>query len=95
MRFRASGVSRDWIDVRFSEFVSDPLKAVEGIYEAAGIELSGEARAGMAMWVRENPRKDLQRARPADLAPYGIDPDEARSAFAEYCDTFDVAFDGI
>ncbi len=95
MRFRASGVSRDWIDVRFPEFVSDPLKAVEGIYEAAGIELSREARAGMARWVRENPRKDLQRARPADLAPYGIDPDEARSAFAEYCDTFDVAFDGI
>lgn len=95
MRFRASGVSRDWIDVRFPEFVADPLKAVEGIYERAGLELSAEARAGMAEWVRAHPRKDLQRARPADLAPYGIDPDRARSAFAGYCDAFDVACDGI
>ena len=29
LRFRSSEVSRPWIDVRFSEFVADPLSAVE------------------------------------------------------------------
>ncbi len=95
MRFRASGVSRPWIDVRFPEFVADPLETVVRIYEEAGLDLSREARDGMAQWVKENPRTDLQRARPADLAPYGIDPERARAVFADYCDAFGVAIDGI
>ena len=95
LRFRSKGVSRDWIDIRFPEFVADPLKAVEQVYETAGLDLSPEAREGMARWVREHPRKDLQQARPADLEPYGIDPEKARAVFADYCEAFDVGFDGI
>ena len=49
----------------------------------------------MAAWVEEHPRDDLAHARPADLAPYGIDPDEARERFARYVETFDIEFDGI
>ena len=95
LRFRAKGSSRSWIDVRFSEFVMNPLAEIERVYDAAGITLSPDAREGMAEWVREHPRDDLARARPADLAPYGIDPAEARERFASYVDTFDVEFDGI
>ena len=83
------------IDVRFSEFVADPLRAVESIYESAGIALAPAARAEMARWVKEHPREDLRRARDPDLGPYGIDSADARSSFAEYCETFDVPFDGI
>ncbi len=95
LRFRSSGVSRPWIDVRFSEFVADPLRVVESIYESAGITLVPTAREDMAQWVKEHPREDLRRARAADLGPYGIEPADARAAFAEYCETFDVPFDGI
>ncbi len=95
LRFRSSGVSRPWIDVIFSEFIADPLCAVEHIYESADIALTPAARDGMAQWVKAHPREDLRRARPADLGPYGIDPAVARAAFLEYCEAFDVPFDGI
>jgi hypothetical protein len=88
--FRSRGLSRPWIDVRFEEFVADPLREVERIYQAAGIELTAGAREGMARWVKENPRDD--RGRTADVAPFGIDPARARETFAEYCDVFDVPF---
>jgi hypothetical protein len=93
--FRARKVSRPWIDVRFSEFVANPLAEIERVYAAADIELSAEARAGMASWVQEHPRDDLAHARPADLAPYGIDRDDARERFARYVETFEIEFDGI
>jgi hypothetical protein len=93
--FRASGVSRPWIDVRFAEFVRNPLQQIERIYDEAGLELTAEAREGMARWVQENPREDLVQARPADLSPYGLNPARVRERFAEYCTAYDVEFDGI
>ena len=95
MAFRARGVSRPWIDVRFREFVEDPLSAVVKIYEEAGIGLATEAREAMARWVGENPREDLRLARPADLAPYGIEPVRARAVFSDYCQAFGVEIDGV
>ncbi len=95
LRFRAKGVSRPWIDLRFVDFVADPLAAVERIYDVAGLPLSGDAREAMTDWVKAHPRQDLRRAGPADLAPYGIDPEEARAAFAAYCEAFGVTCDGV
>ena len=93
--FRGKGVSRPWIDVRFREFVADPRGEIERVYDVAGLALSPEARERMARWVEEHPRNDLVRAHPADLAPYGIDPAEARERFAPYVETFGLDFDGI
>jgi hypothetical protein len=95
LRFRSKAVSRPWIDVRFSDFVADPLLAARRIYAAAGISASEEAWRGMAQWVQENPRQDLSSPQPADLSPYGIDPDEARARFAEYVDRFEIEPDGL
>lgn len=93
LRFRAKQVSRPWIDLRFSEFVANPLFEIERVYDAAGIALSGEAREGMARWVREHPRDDA--AREPDLSPYGIDLGDARARFSRYVESFDVDFDGV
>lgn len=79
LRFRLKGESRPWVDVRFSDFVSDPFRTTAGIYETAGVDASEEAKRGMAKWVKEHPRQDLSRPRAADLTPFGIDPDEARA----------------
>jgi hypothetical protein len=95
LRFRAGAEAGTWLDLRFPEFVADPAAAVEGVYQRLGFELTDEAAAGMADWVRTNPRTDLTRAKPADLSPYGIDPDEARERFAPYSRAFGVEFDGI
>ena len=95
LAFRAKGVSRSWIDVRFPDFVADPLQTVRHIYDAAGISASDKAWQGMAQWVTDNPRQDLMRAREADLGPYGIDPDVARARFASYVERFDIEYDGL
>ena len=95
LRFRAKGISRPWIDLRFGEFVADPTGEIERVYDAAGLALSAEARERMARWVEKHPRNDLVRALAADLAPYGIDPAEARERFAPYVETFGLHFDGI
>jgi hypothetical protein len=93
-RFRAKPGGRAWIDVRFAEFVADPVREIERIYAAAGLALAGAARARMERWVEGHPRDDRGAGAP-DLSPYGIRPAAARERFAEYCETFDVAFDGI
>ncbi len=95
LRFRAKGISRPWIDVRFSHFVRDPHATVASVYEAAGIALSDDAKQRMAQWVAEHPRNDLARARAADLAPYGIDPDMARERFSAYVGRFGIEYDGV
>ena len=95
MAFRAAGTSRPWIDIRFRDFVTDPLREIERIYDEAGFALPAAARDAMAQWVRDHPRTDLRRAKPADLAPYGLDPARVRAAFADYADAFAVEFDGI
>jgi hypothetical protein len=95
LRFREKSAFRPWIDIRFSDFVANPLGEVERIHAEAGMTLVPEARREVARWVEEHPRQDLVRARPADLTPYGIDPDAALAAFAEYVQRFDVAIDGV
>jgi hypothetical protein len=95
LRFRAKRASRPWIDVRFAEFVADPVREIERIYEAAGFALGAEARERMKRWVREHPRDDRAAGGVVDLSPYGIDSTSARKCFADYCETFDVALDGV
>jgi hypothetical protein len=54
-----------------------------------------EAERSMAGWIAAHPRRDLARATPADLAPWGIDPAAARERFAPYVERFGVEYDGI
>ncbi len=93
--FRARGLSRPWIDLRFRDFVADPLKAMRSVYEAAGIQAEDAVWRSMARWVEQNPRRDLTRPRKPDLEPYGIDPEEARARFATYIEAFEVPCDGL
>ena len=88
LRFREQGASRPWIDVRFDDFVADPLREVERIYEAAGIAMTLDVREEMTRWIREHPRDP----RPLDLelGPFGIDANRARAVFSEYLERFRI-----
>ena len=78
--YRLSVFLRSWIDIRFSEFVRDPLGEIEPIYRTAEIELSPKARAGMKQWVLAHPRNDLaERDRPT-WSPIGSTPMRPASA---------------
>lgn len=95
MRFRKEGAPAQWIDVRFADFVHDPLSAVSSIYNAADLALSDSTERAMQSWVDANPRSDQSRARPADLSPYGISDGAAKERFSAYIDHFDLEHDGI
>jgi hypothetical protein len=92
LRFRDEGASRPWIDVRFDDFVADPLREVERIYEAAGIAMTHDAREGMTRWIREHPRDP--RPPGLELGPFGIDANRARAVFSEYLERFRISSAG-
>lgn len=78
------------VDVFFHEFMADDLGTVERVYEAAGMELTAQARAEAAAYVEAHPRGregqvvyDLRR-------DFGATPDEVRAGFGAYLDRFPV-----
>lgn len=72
-----------FIDVWFKETISNPLHAVERIYESLGMTLTDGSRAQIAQHLKENKRED----RPSHhytLEEYGYDEDSIRQQFAGY-----------
>ena len=78
------------VDVRFHDFMADELGTIEGIYDAAGLEFTPEARAQVVAYQEGHPRgKDGQVV--YDLrADFGLDPEELRAPFRSYVDRFGV-----
>jgi hypothetical protein len=66
--------------------VANPVAQVERIYDELGIPLSGVAREAMHRWRKANPR-DSRRPDP-NLEPFGLDANELRRDFSDYCARF-------
>ena len=56
-------------NVRYQDFVGDPMGTIEGIYEAFGLEMTDEGRTAMQRYMDDNPRlrPPGARVRPRDL----------------------------
>jgi hypothetical protein len=89
LRFRARNVTRPWVDVNFEQFVENPVREVERIYDELRIPLSSVARDAMTVWMKQNPR-DARRPDP-DLEPFGLDTTRVREVFSDYCAQFGLA----
>jgi hypothetical protein len=73
-------------DVLFHELMADDLGVVARIYETAGLDMTGPARAQMAAYGAAHPR-DRDGQVVYDLrADFGVTPDEVRAAFGSYLD---------
>jgi hypothetical protein len=77
-------------DVLFDDFVADDMATVEQLYGAAGIELTGDARASIERYRTEHERgrygsidHDLHR-------DFGVEPAELRREFDFYLDRIPV-----
>jgi hypothetical protein len=81
------------IDVRFHEFMADEFGMVDRIYALAGQPMTPDARAAMRRFVAEHPR-GRHGAVEYDLAQFGLDRAERRSALRFYSDRFAVALEG-
>ncbi len=95
LQFREHTPACHWVDLRFSDFVQDPMAAITSIYRAADIELTTGTAKAMTSWVKANPRNDLSKIRPADLSPYGIDDKSATDRFSDYIRHFEISCDGV
>lgn len=77
------------IDVRFDEFMADDVATVRTIYELAGQPFTPDVDKVMAEFMADHPRGKWG-AVTYDLREFGLNPDERRGAFREYCDRFGV-----
>ena len=77
-------------DMYFPDFVTDQFAAVERIYDALGLPMTGEAATRMRAFIADNPKgkHGLHLYTPEE---YGIDPEAVRRDFRFYIEEFDLA----
>ena len=70
-------------DVRYTDFVRDPIGVVTGIYRRFGLTLTPDAEQAMRIWLADNPqgRFGAHRYTPQDCA---LSAGEVRERFAAY-----------
>lgn len=78
------------IDVRFHDYMADQQGTVERVYEVAQLELTHEARARIAGYLRANPRGKYGTIAYDLRGQFGIDPDALWERFGFYTKRFDI-----
>jgi hypothetical protein len=76
-------------DVRFEDFVSDPLTTARGIYNQFDIELTTEAETALVDQVENNP-KGKHGAHRYTLEQYGLTADKVKDRLGKYIDRFEL-----
>jgi hypothetical protein len=78
------------VHVQYRSLVADPVGTVVQIYDAFGLEFSGEARASIAAKVAQAPNGGygVNRYQPEE---FGIDPESERERASAYVERFGIA----
>ncbi len=87
MSVREKVQGRDFVDVKYSDLLTDPIGQGTRVLEAAGITVTDEVRAGMAEWIEANKRED-RAPHKYSLEDFGLDKAGIEREFAEYRKTF-------
>jgi hypothetical protein len=77
------------VDVRFRDFLSDPMAVVRTIYERLGIELTAEAEKAMRAFLAANP-KEKHGGHAYSFADTGLDAGLLRERTRDYQEFFDI-----
>ena len=78
------------LDVYFHEYMDDQPATLARVYEAAGIELTDQARAEHQAYIDSRPRGKDGRVVYDLRGDFDITPEEAREPFGFYFDRFPV-----
>lgn len=70
-------------DMAYKDIARDPVAAVRGIYDFAGIDWTPAAEAGMRQWLAANPA-DKHGRHSYTLADYGLTEERVREVYADY-----------
>jgi hypothetical protein len=76
-------------DVRYADFLADPIASVAAVYDHLGLSLGAEAESRMRAYLAAKP-KDRHGAHAWRLTDTGLDVDAARERFAAYRERFGV-----
>ena len=76
-------------DVRFADFVADPLRIIRSIYDRFGFELTDETEARMQQWVQDHPRHEHGRHE-FTAEQFGLTERGLRCQYRDYIEQFDL-----
>ena len=78
------------IDVFFHSYMADEWGTLQRVYDAAGIELTDQARAEIGAYLDAHPRGKEGRVVYDLRGDFGVTPEEVRTRFGPYLDRFPV-----
>ncbi|SFW77637.1 sulfotransferase family protein [Amycolatopsis australiensis] len=83
-RARAKYDPAQFCDVRYEDFVADPIGTVSAVYDHFGLSTSDDARAAMTALHAESRAGERKPAHRYRLADFGLTPEEVDERFAGY-----------
>jgi hypothetical protein len=83
------------IDVQFEDFMADPFRVINGIYEQLGKAFSAEAEARMRGFLASHPGDGGGGGSRYSFADTGLDPDRLRKRALGYQEFFGVASEEV
>jgi len=89
VRAKHSDKADQFIDIRFEDFIADPVASVGGAYERLDMPWSESIEQRMRTFLAEHPRGKHGSHR-YELDDFGLELPEIRRRFGEYCETYDV-----
>jgi hypothetical protein len=78
-----------FIDIRYEDFLGNPLETVRSIYRYFGLALTADTAAALAAHVARNPRQ-RHGTHEYSLEQFGLTPEEVRHRLARYIERFDL-----
>ena len=78
------------VDVFFHEYMADEMGTLQRIYDMAGIEFTGEAKAEVAAYQAAHPRGKEGRVVYDLRGDFGVTPEEVRTRYTDYMNAFPV-----
>jgi hypothetical protein len=82
--------AQQFLDLRFESIESDPLGAVERLYDFLGWPLTDVARAAMTRFLAANP-KNKHGVHRYTLEQFGLSRDSEAARFRSYCERFEIS----
>jgi hypothetical protein len=75
------------VDVRYTDFVADPIGSVRGVYEAHDLPWGEDVEAALRQGMADRPKNKHGRHE-HDLSDVGLTENGVRETFSDYIDTF-------
>jgi len=89
LRLRERLPADNFRDLRYADFMRDPIGEIEGIYDYFGLDLGDTTRDAMRSYLALHPKAG-DRAHRYSLEQFGLDPEAERKRFEEYCTRFEI-----